>query len=126
MLINGKPTMINAIAYEPTPVGESAHDGTRKDWMFADDNKNGKIDGPYDAWVDKNKNNEQDIDEKVVGDFQLLKEMGANAFRHYHGASNKELLRTAYEDYGIMSIVGNFLGMYAVGSGAKGNRFLQD
>ena len=116
--VDGEPFMVKAIAYEPTPVGQSAHDGTREDWMNADLNNNGRIDGPYDSWVDHNKNEEQDPDEPVVGDFQLLKEMGANALRHYHGASNKELLREAYEQYGLMAIIGDLMGMYAAGSGA--------
>ena len=117
--VDGKPFMAKAIAYEPTPVGQSTHDGTRVDWMQADLNKNGKIDGPYDTWVDKNNNSQQDADEPVVGDFQLLKEMGANVLRHYHGASNKELMREAYENYGLMSMVGDLMGMYAGGSGAE-------
>ncbi|MCA9395526.1 MAG: hypothetical protein KC649_00015 [Candidatus Omnitrophica bacterium] len=116
--VDGKPMMVKAIAYEPTPIGQSAHNNTRTDWMQNDQNKNGKIDGPYESWVDENKNNQKDPGENVVGDFTLLKQMGVNAFRHYHGASNKELLRDAYENYGIMSIVGDMLGMYAVGSGA--------
>lgn len=119
MQVDGKPRMIKAIAYEPTPIGQSAHEGTRTDWMWNDQNKNGKIDGPYDSWVDVNKNNQKDPGENVVGDFVLLEEMGVNALRHYHGASNKELLREAYEKHGIMAIVGDMLGMYAVGSDAE-------
>jgi hypothetical protein len=41
--------------------------------MTADFNKNGKADGPYDAYVDANKNNKQDADEKRSGDFQLMR-----------------------------------------------------
>jgi beta-glucuronidase len=116
--VDGKPFMIRAVAYEPTPVGQSTHDQSRKDWMQVDMNENGKIDGPYDSWVDKNSNNIQDPDEPVVGDFELLSQMGANALRHYHGASNKELLRDLYNKHGIMAVMGNLMGMYAVGSGA--------
>lgn len=118
MRVDGKPFMIRAVAYEPTPVGQSTHDNSRKDWMQVDSNENGKIDGPYESWVDANRNNVQDADEPVVGDFELLRRMGANALRHYHGASNKELMRDLYNNYGIMAIVGNLMGMYAVGSGA--------
>jgi hypothetical protein len=118
MRVDGQPFMIRAIAYEPTPVGQSTHDGSRTDWMQADLNTNGKYDGPYDSWVDKNQNNSQDSDEPVIGDFELMRQMGINALRHYHGASNKQLLRDLYNNYGIMAVVGNLMGMYAVGSGA--------
>ncbi|MDP2911381.1 MAG: glycoside hydrolase family 2 TIM barrel-domain containing protein, partial [Candidatus Omnitrophota bacterium] len=61
----------------------------------------------------------QDPDEKAVGDFQLLKEMGCNTMRLYHHASNKELLKELYQRYGIMVIMGDLLGAYTVGSGAS-------
>jgi beta-glucuronidase len=91
--------------------------------MYDDFNKNGKIDGPYETFVDKNRNNRQDLDEPAVGDFQLMKEMGANAIRVYHHPMkvNKELLRDLYKRYGIMTIMGDFLGKYALGSGAPWN-----
>jgi len=118
--INGKPLMVKAIAYSPTPVGKSPHEGYNLDsWALSDLNGNGKIDGPFDSWVDKNKNNQQDHGEKVVGDFQLMKKMGVNTIRLYHHAMNKELLRQLYKDYGIRVIMGDLLGMYATGSGAE-------
>jgi beta-glucuronidase len=117
--VKGKPTLVKAVAYAPTPLGKSPHEGYNLDsWALADANGNGKIDGPYDTWVDKNKNNIQDPDEKVVGDFALMKQMGVNAIRLYHHPMNKELLRQAYKEYGIRFILGDLLGMYAVGSGA--------
>ncbi len=122
LLVNSKPYIIKGIAYSPCKVGLSPDAGTynvQRDWMFDDYNKNGKVDGPYDAWVDKNRNNEQDKDEQVVGDFQLMKEMGVNTLRLYHHGQNKELLRDLYEKYGIMIMIGDFLGMYAIGSGAS-------
>lgn len=118
--VNGKPFIVKAVAYSPTPVGQSPHEGYNLDsWMVTDLNHNGKIDGPYDTWVDKNKNNQQDSDEKVVGDFALMKEMGVNAIRLYHHSMNKELLRQLYKETGIRVIMGDLLGMYAVGSGAE-------
>jgi len=120
--VDGKPYIVQAIAYAPNPVGKSPNDGNLNpngDWMNADLDKNGKTDGPLDAWVDKNKNNQQDSDERSVGDFQLMKEMGVNTIRLYHHAANKELLRTLYKEYGIRVIMGDFLGMYAAGSGAN-------
>ena len=120
--VDGKPMMVKAVAYAPTPVGRSPHDGTydpNNGWMTMDLNKNGKIDGPFDSFVDKNKNNVQDPDEPAVGDFQLFKDMGVNTLRLYHHAANKELLRQLYKDYGIRVIMGDMLGMYAAGSGAQ-------
>lgn len=118
LLVNGKTYMVKGITYVPTKVGNSPHEGTMEDWMTYDTNNNGKADGPYDAWVDWNKNNRQDSDEPVVGDFQLLKEMGANTIRIYHHASNKKILRDLYKNYGIRVLMGDFIGMYNVGSGA--------
>lgn len=117
--VEGKPYFIKGVAYSPSKIGQSPDEGTLDDWMQADYNNNGRIDGPYDSWVDKNYNNVQDADEEVVGDFELLKEMGCNTIRLYHHASNKELLRDLYNRYGIMVIMGDLLGAYTVGSGAS-------
>jgi Glycosyl hydrolases family 2, TIM barrel domain len=119
-LVNGKPTMIRAITYGPSKVGESPHKGTLSNWTTQDTNNNGIIDAPYESWVDKNGNNIQDTDEKTVGDFQLMKEMGVNALRLYHHPVelNKEILRQMYDKYGIYVLMGDFLGKYAIGSGA--------
>jgi len=120
MLVNGKPYIIKGITYTPTKIGQSPDKGTLENWMEEDSNENGKVDGPYDSWVDKNRNNEQDSDETVVGDFQLLKEMGANTIRVYHDPEvlNKELMTDMYNNYGIRVIIGDFVGKYAKGSGA--------
>lgn len=120
MLVNGKPFIIKGLTYAPTKIGQSPDNGTLENWMFEDSNKNGIIDGPYESWVDANRNNIQDPDELVVGDFQLMKEMGANAIRIYHvpETPNKELLRDMYNKYGIGVIMSDFLGKYAIGSGA--------
>ncbi len=122
MRVDGKPYLMRAVAYAPTPVGKSPNEGgydPNNAWMTMDLNGNGEIDGPFDAWVDKNKNNKQDPDEPAVGDFQLMKEMGVNTLRVYHHASNKELLRRLYKEYGIRVVMGDMLGMYAAGSGAE-------
>jgi len=118
LLVDNAPYIIKGVAYQPGMVGQSPDEGTLDDWMQADYNGNNKIDSPYDAWADKNRNNTQDEDEKAVGDFRLLWEMGANTIRVYHHASNKPLLKDLYENYGIMVLMGDFLGAYAVGSGA--------
>lgn len=120
LIVDNKPYFIHGITYAPTKVGQSPDKGTLKNWMEEDTNANGLIDGPFDAWVDANRNNMQDSDEPVVGDFQLFKEMGVNTIRVYHipETPNKELLRDLYKKYGIRVIMGDFLGKYAIGSGA--------
>jgi len=120
LLVDEKPYIIKGITYTPTKVGQSPDDGSVTNWMEYDFNNNGKCDGPYDAFVDKNGNNIQDADEPSVGDFKLLSDMGVNTIRIYHQPSeiSKELLRKLYNEYGIMVIMGDFLGKYALGSGA--------
>ncbi|MBI3323762.1 MAG: hypothetical protein HYZ92_00590 [Candidatus Omnitrophica bacterium] len=119
LLVDGRPWVIRGISYQPSQVGESPDEGTLKDWMTADRNQNGKPDGPFDTFVDENRNNQQDPDEPAVGDFELMRRLGANTMRLYHHASNKALLRQLYDQYGIMVLMGDLVGMYTVGSGAK-------
>lgn len=119
--VSGKPFPVRAVTYAPTKVGQSPDEGTLGNWMEEDFNQNRKIDGPYDAWVDKNGNNIQDKDEPVVGDFQLMRQMGINSIRLYHHPPkvNREVLSDLYKNYGIMTIMGDFLGAYTIGSGAS-------
>jgi beta-glucuronidase len=123
LLVDGTPFVIHGMAYSPNKVGLSPDNGTlnvSRDWMFADYDKNGKIDGPYDAWVDKDRNNRQPPDVQAVGDFSLMKDMGVNTLRVYHYTGlNKELLMEGYKNYGFMYLMGNMLGMYATDSGAE-------
>ena len=123
LIVEQKPYIIKGITYAPTKVGQSPDNNTLGNWMDEDSNHNGKIDGPYDAFVDKNRNNLQDKDEPVVGDFKLMKEMGVNTIRLYHHPLKikKEVLRELYSNYGIRVIIGDFLGKYAIGSGAAWN-----
>jgi hypothetical protein len=121
MLVKGKPFIMRAIAYGSTPVGKSPDDGSlvgHRDWMLADQNKNDKIDGPYDSWVDKNRNEVQDKNERVIGDWKLLKDMGVNSIRLYHRGYNKAVLKDLHDTYGIYTIMGDYLGAYTIGSGA--------
>jgi beta-glucuronidase len=50
-----------------------------------------------------------------------MKEMGVNTIRLYHYPTtvDKEMLLDMYNKYGIRVIMGDFLGKYAIGSGAK-------
>ena len=120
LIFHDQPILIKAVAYSPAPVGKSPDTGTWNtyhDWFFLDTDRNGKLD-VYEVWVDRNKNNRRDKDEKITSDFELMKEMGVNAIRLYHHGYSKELLRDLYENYGIGVLMGDFLGMYAIGSGA--------
>lgn len=123
LMVDNKPYTIRGITYAPTKVGQSPDDGTMTNWMYDDFNQNGLIDGPYDTFVDKNRNNLQDNNEQAIGDFKLMKDMGVNTIRIYHQPFevNKELLRDLYDTYGIRVIMGDFLGKYALGSGAPWN-----
>jgi tetratricopeptide (TPR) repeat protein len=123
LLVEGKPYVIKAVTYAPTKVGQSPQDGTMGDWMREDFNANNRIDGPYDAFADKNGNNLQDPDEPTAGDFAFMRDMGVNTIRVYHQPYelNKELFRDMYQTYGIRAIVGDYLGVYAIGSGAQWN-----
>ncbi len=142
MLVNDNPYFIKGMTYTPVKIGEDPGMATMRNWMNYDDDKDGKNDFAYQTWVDKNRNGLKDEDEKVVGDFMLMKQLGVNTIRLYHVASadpslgdlykaspstklqfdgpvNKELLRQLYQDYGIRVIMGNFLGSWTIGSGAN-------
>lgn len=120
LLVNNRPFVIRGMTYAPTKIGQSPDKGTLANWMTEDTNKNGLPDGPYDVWVDKNKNNKKDSDEPVVGDFKLMQDMGVNTLRIYHQpqAPDKEFLRKMHKEYGFYVIMGDFLGKYTLGSGA--------
>ena len=123
LLVDDAPYIIKGITYAPTKTGQSPDDGSLRNWMEEDTNKNNKIDAPYDSFVDKNRNNIQDEGEPAVGDFKLMQSMGVNTIRLYHHPLkvNKELLRDMYNTYGIRVIMGDFLGKYAIGSGVAWN-----
>jgi beta-glucuronidase len=114
MFVDNKPFIIHGLTYAPTKLGQTPDKGTLENWMYQKD------DSMHQAWVDKNKNNAQDPDEPNVGDFKLMQDMGVNAIRVYHNNQkiNVELLRELHERYGIRVIMGDFLGKYALGSGA--------
>ena len=140
LLVEGKPYFIKGVLYNPVKIGESPNNHTMRDWMYYDDNHNGINDVAYEVWVDINKNNIQDANEKPVGDFQIMKDMGVNTIRLYHIASdnpilgdiykkdegirlqfahkpNKKLLRELYRKYGIRVLIGSFLGSWTIGAG---------
>jgi hypothetical protein len=75
LLVDNKPFMIKGMAYMPTKVGQSPDDGTMVDWMQEDDNHDGNISAPYEAWVDKYGDNKRHADEPVVAP-ELLGQKG--------------------------------------------------
>ncbi len=122
LLVDGKPYIIRGMTYQPNRVGLSPDNGTlnpTQDWMLSDINRNGKADGPLDAFVDKNRNNRQDSDEPSVGDLSLLKQMGVNTLKLYHHCPDRKFLDILYSTYGIRVIMGDLLGAYTIGSGAN-------
>lgn len=126
MRVDDKPFVVKGVTYSPVPVGQHLSSyGLR--WQSEDTDGDGQPDSPYQSWVDKNNNDTQDADEKAVGDFELMKQMGVNAIRVYRNGEgteydpsgfNKKTLRDLHEKYGISVIMGDFLGAYTVGSGA--------
>ncbi len=132
MRVDNKPYEVRGVCYSATRIGlgpKSDPHGFSYRWMFSDLNNNGKIDAPYDSWVDANENGVQDADEPAIGDFELLRRMGCNTVKIFHMPSadhqytrdtiNVPLLRDLYETYGIRVIMGDFIGAYTVGSGAE-------
>ena len=122
LLVDNKPFLIKGMSYMPTKVGQSPDDGTLVDWMKEDDNHDGNISAPYEAWVDKYGDNKRHDDEPRVGDFQLMKEMGVNTLRIYYQPymkSDRGFFEKMYQGFGFRVAMSNFLGKYAIGSGAK-------
>ncbi|MDP3723621.1 MAG: glycoside hydrolase family 2 TIM barrel-domain containing protein [Candidatus Omnitrophota bacterium] len=118
LTVDGKPWTIRGLTYQPSQVGESPDEGTLRDWMTTDRNRNQQLD-VFETFVDGNGNNQQDAEEPMVGDFRLLQEMGVNTIRLYHHASDPALLRRLHHDHGLMVLMGDLVGMYTVGSGAS-------
>jgi len=139
LLVNGRPFLIHGMCYFPDTIGESANDNTRRNWEMVDDDHDGRNDFAYQTWVDVNRNNKRTADEKEIGDFELMRQMGVNAIRIYHHVSGdpalqalnlstsktlnyppeaeKKILRELYRKFGIMSAMGDFLGAYTVSTG---------
>lgn len=118
LIVHGEPYIIRGMEYSADVVGRSP-DGNNG-WMQDDINGNIACDGPYDAWVDANRDEYQDAEEENVGDFKLLQEMGCNTIRIYHPENiDIEILRDLFKTYGIRVIMGNFLGAYTKGSEAN-------
>lgn len=121
IFVEGEPYLIKGVVYDPIRIGDRLF--SSNEWMNYDFNNNGINDVAYEAWVDENGNNIQDLEEKAIGDFTLMQAMGVNTLRIYHPTNiKKEILRDLYERFGIRVIMGNFLGAYCWGSGADWNK----
>lgn len=140
LFVEGQPTFVKGVCYNPFLFGENPHEGTGRDWMTVDDDKDGRSDFAYQTWIDVNGNGRQDSGERPQGDFALLHSLGCNVIRLYHHASantkvqkrlektpaallynhppEKKVLRSLWAKYGILVGMGDLLGAYTVGSGA--------
>jgi len=122
MMVNNKPFPVKAVSYIPTKIGRYP-DGKYEiniDFLKEDSNNNGIPDALYESYIDKNRNGKKDADEPRVGDAALLKKMGANTLRIYHhgkALAPAKLLKL-HKEQGLYFILGDFAGMYALGSGA--------
>ena len=87
LFIDGKPFVIKGVCYSPIPVGK---------------------DYEYNFWGDTGK--------PWLADGKLMKEMGVNTVRFYRVGKNPAEVRAVldglYRNYGIRSLVGNYLGLW--------------
>ncbi len=138
--VDGQPFFVHGIGYSAERVGQDPGNATLRDWATYDFNGNGINDPSRESFVDINRNNVRDANEPAFGDWSLLRDMGVNAIRVYHHASNdptvqagytnasllnqynhapnKEVFRDLFANQGIRVAMGDFLGAYNVGSGA--------
>lgn len=124
LFVKGVPFFVKGLSYSPNLVGKSPDYGTlevNRDWQLIDENGNGVNDVFFESYADKNRNDRRDPDEPVAGDARLMKEMGVNTLRLYHHCYNRELFRKLHKEYGLYILLGDFLGVYAIGSGADWN-----
>lgn len=65
LLVEGKPYFIKGMTFTPVKIGEDPKTGTARNWMFIDDNHDGVNDIAFQTWVDANRNNRKDDNEKT-------------------------------------------------------------
>ena len=123
MRVNDRPFPVKAVSYMPTKTGRYP-DGKYEaniDFLNEDADRNGKPDALYDSYIDRNRNGKRDPDEPRIGDAALLKQMGANTLRLYHhgDAATTTRLNKLHREQGLYFILGDFAGMYTIGSGAS-------
>jgi len=87
LIVNGRPYIVKGVCYNPIPIGKN-HE--------------------YDWWSDPNK--------PWLVDGKLMKEMGINTIRLYQSHEDieevKTVIRDLYEQFGIRTIIGDWLGFW--------------
>ena len=87
LIVENKPFIVKGVCYNPIPIGQNHQ---------------------YDWWSDPNK--------PWMVDGKLMQEMGVNAIRLYQSHENteevKQVIRDLYQNYGIRTILGHWLGFW--------------
>jgi len=112
MTVDDKPYFIKGLCYGVTKIGQSPDLQNMVGFTDVDEPE-----GIFDSWVDKNKNNSRDVDEKSIGDPALLKNMGCNTIRLYYGAKSKISLARFCKETGVKVAMGVAFGAYGLDSG---------
>jgi beta-galactosidase/beta-glucuronidase len=101
LMVGNKPYLVKGVCYNPIPIGAN-HE--------------------YDWWSDPAK--------PWMADGKLMKEMGINTIRLYQAHKNKQevhqLIRDLYDNYGIRTILGHWLGFWEYPCPFYGNREFQE
>jgi endo-1,4-beta-mannosidase len=91
LIVERKPYIVKGVCYNPIPIGKNHQD----------------LDG-YDWWSDPNK--------PWMVDGKLMQDMGVNTVRFYQPGQNpesvKKVIRDLYENFGIRTIMGHWLGFW--------------
>lgn len=101
LIVNKKPFIIKGVCYNPIPIGE---------------------DYAYTFWADPNK--------PWMIDGKLMQEAGINTVRFYKCARNcpmtKQLIHDLYENFGIRTIMGHWLGFWDYPGPFYGDKAFED
>jgi hypothetical protein len=101
LIVNKKPYVIKGVCYNPIPLGETHS----FDWWSSE----------YKPWIT---------------DGKLMKDMGVNTVRFYQPGENPEAVKAVmndlYEQYGIRSVMGHWLGFWEYPCPFYGDRAFQD
>jgi len=101
LIVNKKPYVIKGVCYNPIPLGETHS----FDWWSSE----------YKPWIT---------------DGKLMKDMGVNTVRFYQPGENPESVKAVmndlYEQYGIRSVMGHWLGFWEYPCPFYGDQAFQD
>ncbi len=101
LIVNKKPYLIKGVCYNPIPIGETYN---------------------YDWWSNQYK--------PWLVDGKLMKAMGVNTVRFYQPGENpdavKAVIKDLYEQYGIRSVMGHWLGFWEYPCPFYGDKAFQD